>query len=297
MAIAPSFPGAKRVLRSASPYALLFALILLLPLDGSVRRAQDRLEGSDFIYVEGESWKIGEVRSYTLLFDRVPFGRETVRLLELRGDRAARRLKFSQTLALDLRALGQRGFLTFFSTVRYVKGKIPESYRVEGALQERAGYSTYSQPGNQRRRTFLNLDLATTPGRMTWDAGGESLEIALPPTAGLMLVDPLSMVHWERLFVGDTWKVGDTRSIDLLLPAGSARFDYHLEPFRPTPPVPRRVAASLTVEARETIEVFSVPISSFRCLIPDLGLRLWVSSNGGILKVEDGRGLVILLER
>jgi hypothetical protein len=297
MAIFPPFPGARPTFRCASPYALCFALLLLLPPDGSVPRAQERFEGSDFIFVEEDPWKIGEIRSYTLLFDRVPFGRETIHLLELQGDRAGRRLKFSQTLALDLRALGQRGFLTFFSTVRFVKGKTPESYRVEGVLQERAGYSTYSRPGDAGRRTVLNLELAGKPGRMTWEAGGKSREIPLPPTAGLMLVDPLSMVHWERLFLGDTWKVGDTRTIDLLLPAGSARFDYHLEPFRPSPPVPRRVAASLNVEARETIEVFSVPISSFRCSIPDLGLRLWVSSNGGILKIEDGRGLVILLER
>ncbi|HEV8336418.1 MAG TPA: hypothetical protein VGR67_08395 [Candidatus Polarisedimenticolia bacterium] len=293
MGIFPPFPGARRAHRRT----LFFALILLLPPAGSVPRAQERLEGSDFIFVEEQSWRIGEVRSYTLLFDRVPFGRETIRLLELQGDRAGRRLKFSQTLALDLRALGQRGFLTFFSTIRYAKGNVPESYRVEGVLQDRAGYSTYSRTADPARRTVLNLELAGTRRRMTWDAGGESREIPLPPTAGVMLVDPLSMVHWERLFVGNTWRVGDTRSIDVLLPAGSPRFDYHLEPFRPSPPVPRRVAASLTVEARETIEVFSVPISSFRCSIPDLGLRLWVSSNGGVLKVEDGRGLVILLER
>ena len=48
-------------------------------------------------------------------------------------------------------------------------------------------------------------------------------EVPLPPFGGAMLVDPLSMVTWERLFVGDTWKVGETREMEILLPEGDRR--------------------------------------------------------------------------
>jgi hypothetical protein len=295
MAISPSFQIDKKS-RLAELRCLVGGLLLLAsPSVSPLPAPQDRLEGGDFIRVVEEPWKVGEVRSYTLLFDQVPFGRETVRLLELEGSRAERRLRFSQTLALDLRALGQRGFLTLASTTRYSRGRVAESYHLESLLKDRGSYSTYPTAHDPERRTVLDLELPAA--RMTWEAAGETRDVALPSTAGAMLVEPLSMVHWERLFLGDTWKVGETRTIDVLFPAGPARFDYHLRPFRPTPPTPERKSVGLTVEARETIEVFSVPIPSFRCVIPELGIRLWVSSDGGILKYEDGRGLVIFLER
>jgi hypothetical protein len=247
--------------------------------------------------VTEEPWKIGEVRSYTLLFDRVPFGREAIRLVEVQGEKQDRALKFSQTLTLDLRALGQEGFLTLHSVVQYERVRVARSYRVEGVLRDRPDYSTYPRALPPDARTVLNLDLPSSSPRMTWETGGASREIRLPPAGGAVLVDPLSMGHWERLFLGDRWRVGQTRTLDLLLPTGPVRFDYHLDSLRPDPPAPERVRVSMTVEARESVEVFSVPIPAFRCRVPEMGLTLWVSDSGGILRYDDGHGLVAYLER
>jgi hypothetical protein len=258
---------------------------------------QERAQGSDFIRVTEEPWKIGEVRSYTLQFDRVSFGREAIRLMELKGTGRERRLTFGQTLTLDLRALGQAGFLTLHSTIRYMKSREALAYSVESELRNLSGYSTYPKAVPREARSFLSLELRDQPLRMQWESAGAMRDIPVPRVDGAMLVDPLSMVTWERLFLGDTWRVGESRPLDLLLPAGPVRFDYHLDSLRPRPPVPERIHVTVSVEDRETVDVFSVPIPAFRCRIPEMGLSLWVSGSGGILKYDDGRGLVALLER
>jgi hypothetical protein len=247
--------------------------------------------------VTEETWKLGEVRSYTLLFDRVPFGREAIRLIDLKGEKENRDLTFGETLTLDLRALGQEGFLTIRSTVHYERARVARTYSAETELRDHPDYSTYPKALPREARTALTLDLSDSAANMRWNEGGGSVVIPVPSTGGATLIDPLSMVTWERLFLGENWRVGESRILDLLLPAGPARFDYHLGIQSRQPPIPVRIQASISVEERETVEIFSVPIPAFRCRIRELGLTLWVSSSGGILKYDDGRGLVASLER
>ena len=298
MASFPTCPSSRRGRPFPPPGRLLaLALAALLVPGWGILHSQERAPGSDFILVTEEPWKRGEVRSYSILFDGVPFGREAIRMTELRGEGPNRSLKFSQALTLDLRALGQKGFLTLHSLIQYERVNVARSYRVEGVLRESPEYFTYPRPVPRAARTVLSLELPASCPRMTWETGGTAREIRLPPVAGSALVDPLSMGHWERLFLGDRWRVGQTRTLDLLLPAGPSRFDYHLDSLRTDPPAPERVRVSVTVEAREPVEVFSVPIPAFRCRVPELGLTLWVSGSGGILRYDDGRGLVAHLER
>jgi hypothetical protein len=270
--------------------------LLLIPVPPAPF-AQERVEGSDFIRVTEETWKLGEVRSYTLFFDQVPFGREAIRLIHRAGDGRDRQSTFGETRTLDFRALGQEGFLTIHATIQYDRGRGARTYSVQSESRDHPDYLTYPKTVPKEARSVLNLDLRDSSPRMRWEARGESRETPLPQIAGAMLVDPLSMVTWERLFLGDRWMVGESRPLDLFLPDGPVRFDYHLIPQRLEPPNPVRIRASMTVEKKETIEVFSVAIPAFRCGIPEIGLTLWVSSSGGILKYDDGRGLVASLER
>jgi hypothetical protein len=276
--------------------ALILALIPGPGFTESVPAGPEPAAGSDFIRVTEEPWKLGEVRSYTLLFDRAPFGREAIRLLSLEGDRRDRRLVFGQTLTLDLRALGQEGFLTLRSTLEYERAKFAREYRVESERRRRSEYSTYPKTLPRGDRTTLSLLLGGPSPRMSWDGGGGVLERTLPPLEGAQLADPLSMVTWERLFLGDAWKVGETRTLDLFLPDAPRRYDYHLPPQGEGPPTPQRMRVSVSVERRETLDLFSVPFPAFRCKVSELGLTLWVTASGGILKVDDGRGLVASLE-
>lgn len=278
------------------PVLSLLGAVLWM-VSASPSRLQERAEGSDFIRVTEEPWKIGEIRTYTLLLDQAPFGRETIRLDDIQGKGEGRSLRFAQTLALDLRAIGQEGALLSYSTIRYERGRIARAYRTENLVRERSGYSTYQKAGARDQRQLVSLDLATHPPRMTLSGGEIDVEIPLPPAEGAAVVDPLSMGHWERLFLGDAWRLGESRAVDLLLPAGLFRFDYHLTTGALSAPVPKRIRATVRVEAKEMVEVFSVPIPAFRCRIPELGYTLWVTESGGILRFEDGRGLVVCLER
>ncbi len=236
------------------------------------------------------------MRTYTLRFDQAPFGRESIRLVRARGQGPLRSLSFSQTLTLDLRALGQEGFLTLHASMEYERGKAARSYRVESVLRKGSEYLTYPKSPGPGEQTVLSIDFSPPSSRMVWEAEGERREIPVSVPREAALVDPLSLVTWERLFLGETWKIGETRALELLLPEGPVRFDYHLEPFQREAPEPKVIRASLTVLDREAVEIFSVPVPSFRCRIPELGLTLWVSGSGGVLRYEDGRGLVALLE-
>src|SRR5262249_15196831 len=73
------------------------------------------------IQVLEEPWKVGDVKTYSLIFDYAPFGRQTIRLDRILEQNGEKILEFSQMLHLDLRALGQEGSLYNFGTIRYAR--------------------------------------------------------------------------------------------------------------------------------------------------------------------------------
>jgi hypothetical protein len=110
-------------------------------------------------------------------------------------------------------------------------------------------------------------------------------------------VDLEIMGHWERLFLFDTWAVGDSKKVPMVVPSEPVVYDYHLQVNEFRPIVPRVREVTLEVGPMENVSVFSVDIAAFRCTLPELGLVLWVTPRGGVIKFDTGRGLVGILER
>ena len=50
------------------------------------------------------------------------------------------------------------------------------------------------------------------------------------------------------------------------------------------------------MEARESIDLFGARLEAFRCRIEPAGMTLWVSTHGGVLRFDDGKGLSGALE-
>jgi hypothetical protein len=298
----PLLPTASRARsledRAVRPWTkrLGWGLGLLLAISSSVASRPDPNPG-EFIRVTGEPWKIGEVRSYSITFDEAPFGREMVRLDSIGGEGEQRRLQFSQTQILDLRAVGSEGSLASYSSVRYDAQRRALSYRVQRVYRKESEYSTYQKAAEGKDSISFTLDLERSPASLLFHAGGEPEVIPFLDPAGAVLLDPLSMGHWERMFAADEWRVGEVKHRTILLPAGPFRYDFHLTVHPLAAPAPRKLEVSVSVEGRETVEIFTLPIPSFRCHIPELGYTLWVSGSGGILKFSDGRGLVVRLEQ
>ena len=138
--------------------------------------------------------------------------------------------------------------------------------------------------------THLANDLSTL--------GGKDADAApLPAATGAILLDLLALGHWERVFSQHRhWPLGGTVKVRLLVPTAAPRFDYHLPVTGPRPVEPREVTAAITVEALEEVAMFGARVQAFRCQVEPMGLTLWVSPHGGILRFEDGRGLSGALE-
>ncbi len=103
--------------------------------------------------------------------------------------------------------------------------------------------------------------------------------------------------HWERVFAAPSiGPVGATFPVTLLVPSPFPRFDYHLPLRAPRPVEPVERTSRITLEAKESIDLFGARVPAFRCRVEPQGLTLWVSPNGGVLRFEDGRGLVGALE-
>jgi len=90
-----------------------------------------RIEGEERIQVLEEPWKVGDLKTYSLIFDYAPFGRQTIRLDRIVEESGERILEFSQMLHLDLRALGQEGSLYNFGDIRYARGKMFRRYHFD----------------------------------------------------------------------------------------------------------------------------------------------------------------------
>lgn len=267
-----------------------------VPTEGAPRQT----EIEERIQVLEEPWKVGDLKTYSLIFDYAPFGRQTIRLDRVVEEDGEKILEFSQMLHLDLRALGQEGSLYNFGSVRYARGKMFRRYRFEEVLKSWAGYSTYEPSGRMRERT-VTLDRAGDEAALSIRSGRQEPEIQpLPAMEGLgrsTMIDLEIIGHWERLFLFDTWAVGETKTIPMMIPSDPVVYDYHVsvEDFRPIRPRIRNV--ELKVEAVENVSVFSLDIPAFRCVIPELGYTVWVTARGGVIKFTNGRGLSGVLER
>lgn len=248
------------------------------------------------VEVVEDAWKVGDEKTYTLTFDRAPFGRQAMRLVSVRdlpdGDREA---VFRQRIQLDLRALGQPGSLEQAGTLTYRRSG-PGPYRYEEVILEDRRYDTYRGAGDHTAGLSASLD----PAAGTYRAGGEpgSGELReLPDSTGAIVVDLLVLGHWEPVFASrKEWPMGSRWTLPLLLPTDPPRFDFHRDVREPREVDPQRIDAELTVESTETIDLFGARIQAFRCRVDPFGITLWVSPHGGILRFADGRGLVGSLE-
>jgi len=251
------------------------------------------------IQVLEEPWKVGDVKTYSLIFDHAPFGRQTVRLDRIVEEEGEKLLEFSQMLHLDLRALGQEGSLYNFGTVRYARGKMFRRYQFDEMLRSWTGYTTY-EPRDKMRERDVTLERSGQSNALTvreGQADAPPRQMDLEGLEGSVLVDLEIVGHWERLFLYDTWAVGDRKTVPMVVPSEPVVYDYHLpvKNFRPIKPQVKDV--TLEVGPLEPVSVFSVDIQAFRCSLPDLGLVLWVTPRGGVIKFDNGRGLVGVLER
>jgi len=252
------------------------------------------------IQVLEEPWKVGDVKTYSLIFDYAPFGRQTIRLDHLVEEDGESVLEFSQMLHLDLRALGQEGSLYNFGNIRYARGKMFRHYHFDEVLKSWSGYSTY-EPKSKMRERIVTLDRNGQGASLSVKTGdAEPTPRPLPPMEGLdssILVDLEIIGHWERIFQFDTWALGQQKTIPMMVPAEPVAYDYHIpvKEFRPI--APRIEYVTLRVEAVENVSVFSVDIQAFRCVIPELGYTIWVTARGGVIKFDNGKGLTGILER
>ena len=261
-----------------------------------------RSDVEERIQVLEEPWKVGDVKTYSLIFDYAPFGRQTVRLDRILDEGGEKLLEFSQMLHLDLRALGQEGSLYNFGTIRYARGKMFRKYKFDEILKSWSGYATYEPTGKMRERT-VTLDRAGDTAALSIQAGGAKEEPEphpLPALDGIeksVMIDLEIIGHWERLFLFETWMIGDEKRIPMMIPSQPIVYDYHLpvKDFRPIDPSIREV--TLKVVAMEPVSVFSVDIPAFRCVIPEIGYTVWVTARGGVIKFDNGKGLTGILER
>jgi hypothetical protein len=260
------------------------------PEEGAPRSAEIR------VLVLEDAWRVGDEKTYTLMFDRAPFGRHAMRLVALRtGPDGEREAEFRQRITLDLRAIGQEGTLEQSGTIVY-RAATSGPYRYREALLREEGYATYRSPGDYERSAAVDLDPATGTYRVRPDRG-EALAGALPGPAEAVLLDLLALGHWERVFsLRERWPLASAVPAPLVLPTPPPRFDFHLAVAGPRPLDPTRLTASIVVEAVEEIDLLGARARAFRCGLEPLGMTLWVSPNGGILRFADGRGLTGALE-
>lgn len=287
--------------------ALRAALIALLLAPGAAAQDADpnsdeatRIEGSERIQVLEEPWKVGDVKTYSLIFDYAPFGRQTIRLDRIVEESGERILEFTQMLHLDLRALGQEGSLYNFGNIRYARGKMFRRYHFDEVLRAWSGYSTYEPKDRMRERV---VTIERSGDRAAMSVSGADDPAAMQPLSNIgdignsVLVDLEIMGHWERLFLFDTWTRGDKKTIPMMVPSDPVVYDYHIpvKDFRPISPRVKNVI--LEVGAVEIVSVFSIEIEAFRCTIPELGYTVWVTPRGGVIKFDNGKGLTGVLER
>jgi len=259
-----------------------------------------RMEGEERIQVLEEPWKVGDVKTYSLIFDYAPFGRQTIRLDRIVEEGGERILEFTQMLQLDLRALGQEGSIYNFGNIRYARGKMFRRYHFDEVLRSWAGYSTY-EPRDRMRERVVTIERSGDRAAIAVGAAGDPASMRPLKDVGdignSVLVDLEIMGHWERLFLFDTWARGEEKTIPMMVPSDPVIYDYHLPVKQFRPIAPRVKDVVLQVGALEKVSVFSIEIEAFRCTIPELDYTVWVTPRGGVIKFDNGKGMTGVLER
>ena len=268
--------------------------------DDQTTQPAERLGLEERIEVLEEPWKVGDVKTYSLIFDYAPFGRQTIRLDRIMDEGGERVLEFSQMLHLDLRALGQEGSLYNFGKVKYARGKMFREYRFDEVLKSWAGYATY-EPRNKMKERIVSIERSGDEAAFSISSEGKgSGTLPMDKLSSLgssVLVDLEIMGHWERLFLFDSWELGADKTIPMMLPSEPVVYDYHL-PVKDFRAIRPRVSdVILHIEEVESVSVFSIEIEAFRCTIPELGYTVWVTRRGGVIKFDNGKGLTGVLER
>lgn len=296
-----------RAVMRATLLAVASLVIALIAITGIAAQEADpnqgeptRIEGEERIQVLEEPWKVGDLKTYSLIFDYAPFGRQTIRLDRIVEESGERILEFSQMLHLDLRALGQEGSLYNFGDIRYARGKMFRRYHFDEVLRSWSGYSTY-EPKDRMRERVVTIERSGDRAAIAVGEGDDPA--AMRPLSDVgdignsVLVDLEIMGHWERLFLFDTWARGEKKRIPMMVPSDAVLYDYHLpvKEFRPI--APRVKDVILEVGQVENVSVFSIEIEAFRCTIPELGYTIWVTPRGGVIKFDNGKGLTGVLER
>ncbi len=276
----------------------MVAAILATPAGGAAQQDTVRETPPELVVeVLADAWRVGDEKTYTLMFDRAPLGSQAMRLVALRqlpGDE--REAVFQQRISLDLRALGQQGSLEHSGTIRYLlSGPGPYRYR-EGILREN-GYGTYRKGKGYRRLLEVELDPVAGTYRAVERGARDGQAGTLPGSARTLLLDLLVLGHWERVFEARArWPVGESLHEPVVIPTSLPRLDFHLAVDGPRPVAPRAITLQITVEAQEEIDLFGARLQAFRCRVEPTGMTLWLSPHGGVLRFDDGKGLTGTLE-
>jgi len=272
--------------------------LLAFPAGGAPQ--QDALQATPpelFVEVVEDAWAVGDEKTYTLMFDRVPLGSQAMKLVSLRrlpGDE--REAVFQQRISLDLRALGQEGSLEHSGTIRYQLGG-PGPYRYREGILTGNSYDTYRKGKSYRRLLEVELDPVSGTYRASERGTGNVQEGNLPGSAQAMLLDLMVLGHWERVFEARArWPVGESLPQPVVIPTSLPRLDFHVAVDGPRPVAPRATTLRIMVEAQEEIDLFGARLRAFRCRIEPAGMTLWVSPHGGVLRFDDGKGLTGTLE-
>ena len=279
-----------------NPRRTLPALAAVLLAAAPPAAGQDPPEPSIRVLVLEDAWRVGDEKTYTLEFDRAPFGRQAMKLVQIRVlPRGGAEAVFRQRITLDLRALGQEGTLEQSGTLVYLREK-SGPYRYQEAVLRGNGYDTYRNRRDYAATGEVDLDPEQGSYRVA-RSGEEERRAPLPEAAEAILIDLLAVGQWERVFSKQRkWLVGETVEVPLLVPSELPRLDFHIDIAWPRPVEPELVQARIKVEAREEVEIFGARIPAFRCRVSPGGWTIWVSPLGGVLRFDDGRGLTGSLE-
>jgi hypothetical protein len=244
-----------------------------------------------------DAWVVGDEKTYTLMFDRVPLGTQAMRLVALRqlpGD--DREAVFQQRISLDLRALGQEGSLEHSGTIRYHLGG-PGPYRYREGILEKNSYATYRKGKSYKGLLEVELDPMAGTYRAVERGSKDGVKGDLPGSARALLLDLMVLGHWERVFEARArWPAGQSLPQPVVIPTALPRLDFHLPLDGPRPVTPEATTLQITVEAKEEIDLFGARLQAFRCRMEPAGMTLWVSPHGGVLRFDDGKGLTGALE-
>ena len=245
---------------------LLIAGCLLHPLAAI---PQDQSLFEERIEVRGESWHLGDRKTYTFIFEQLPLGRLVIELKDRSRRDGRDTLVFHQSFWLEAQGLGQKGRRSYVSTIRYT-GSTANDFHLDEIIRSWDGYrdGLPHKVREKRRRRDENFDA--------------------------ILLDIEMVGHLERLLLNDTLKVGDRRTYSALVTP--REYDYEKDN-REFSPEPEEKTIEFQVNRKEPIALFGyLEIDAFRCTIPELGYTLWVSEGGALLKFDNGNHMIAFLE-